>query len=83
VEACSSKTGDFDLVRWFEASALVVQGESVLGIWEPMHDITVLNTLKDEASIVRHEMLHDLLGGDIEHVHEAWSACGLGRRDGS
>ena len=81
VEACSSKSGDFGRVHWYEASAMVVQGESVLGLWEPQHDITVLNTLKEEAPIVRHEMLHDLLSGDIEHEHEAWSACGLDDQD--
>ena len=82
VEACSSKSGDLGRVRWYEASEMVVRGESVLGLWEPHHDITVLNTLKEEAPILRHEMLHDLLSGDIEHEHQAWSACDLDDQDG-
>ena len=82
VEACSSRSGDFDRVRWYEADEMVIRGKSVLGFWEPPHDITISNALKEEASIVRHEMLHDLLTGDVEHEQGAWSACGLDRPDG-
>ena len=77
VEACSSRSGDFDLVRWYEASGIVVRGEVALGLWEPPHDITVVNTVKENAFIVRHEMLHDILGGDPDHKDEAWLRCNL------
>ena len=78
VEACSSRSGDFDLVRWYQADGIVIRGEDVDGIWESPHDITVVETAKEDAFVVRHEMLHELLRGDIDHEHEAWSLCGLG-----
>ena len=77
VEACSSKSGDFDLVSWYQANAIVIDGEVVLGFWEAPHDITVVNTAKENDVVVRHEMLHDLLSGDPDHAHEAWSDCNL------
>ena len=82
VEACSSRSGDFDLVRWYEADGIVIRGDVVLGFWEPPHDITVVNTAKEDAFVVRHEMLHDLLRGDLDHKHEAWSHCNLGTQGG-
>ena len=78
VEACSSVSGDFELVHWYEASRIVIQGEVVLGFWEAPHDITVVITAKENDFVVGHEMLHDLLSGDPDHRHEAWSHCNLG-----
>ena len=77
VEACSSQSGDFDLVEWYEANAIVIDGEVVLGFWEAPHDITVVNTAKENDFVVRHEMLHDLLSGDPDHEDQAWSDCNL------
>ena len=77
VEACSSRSGDFDLVRWYQADVLVIGGKDVSGSWEPPHDITVAKTAKGNAFVVHHEMLHDLLRGDPDHEHEAWSHCDL------
>ncbi len=77
VEGCSSRSGDFDLVHWHEAEGIVFQGEIVLGLWEPPHDITVVNTAKENVFVVSHEMLHELLRGDIDHKDEAWSQCDL------
>ncbi len=82
VEACSSRSGDFELVRWFQADGIVIRGKVVLGFWESPHDITVVKTVKEEAFVVRHEMLHDLLRGDPDHEHRAWSRCDLGNQDG-
>jgi hypothetical protein len=78
VEACSSMSNDFELVRWYEAQGIVIQGDVVLGFWEAPHDITILSNAKENDFVVRHEMLHDLLSGDPDHQHEAWSQCGLG-----
>ena len=59
-----------------------IEGKDVNGFWESPHDITVVNTAKGNASVVRHEMLHDLLRGDRDHEHEAWSHCDLGEQGG-
>ena len=81
MEACSSRSGDFDLVRWYEAATIQIGDptrnplEIVLGIWESPHDITFVNIWKEDAFVVRHEMLHELLRGDVDHKDEAWSAC--------
>ena len=82
VEACSSRSGDFDLVRWCQADVMVIGGKDGSGFWEPPHDITVVNTAKGNASVVRHEMLHDLLRGDPDHEDEAWSHRDLGNQGG-
>ena len=79
VEACSSMSGDFELVRWYQADEIVIQGDVVLGFWEAPHDITLVNTSKESDFVVSHEMLHDLLSGDTDHEHEAWSHCNLGK----
>ncbi len=78
VEACSSRSGDFDLVRWFDTASIVVQGVVVSGLWEPPHDITLWSLATENASVVRHEILHDLLRGDGDHKDDAWSLCNLG-----
>jgi len=82
VEACSFRLGDFDLVRWYQADVIVIEGKDLNGFWESPHDITVVKTAKGNTSVVRHEMLHDLLHGDPDHEHEAWSHCGLGNQGG-
>jgi hypothetical protein len=79
VEACSSMSGDFELVRWYQADEIVIQGHVVLGFWVAPHDITLVKTSKESDFVVSHEMLHDLLS-DPGHEHEAWSDCNLGNK---
>lgn len=75
--ACSGRSGDLGLIRWFRAVSIVSQGQIVRGLWQPPHRITVWTGLEDDAGTVRHEMLHDLLGGDPDHNRRGWADCGL------
>lgn len=63
-EACSGLSGDFDRVQW-----LVVPGASFpcssgrcAGHWEQGHQIYIAGDWAKHEMVVRHEMLHDLLG---------------------
>ncbi len=63
-EACSGISGNFDRVRW-----LVVEGHSFpcssgrcAGHWESSHEIYIAKDWFMNELVVRHEILHDLLG---------------------
>ncbi|HEU5169533.1 MAG TPA: hypothetical protein VFU46_03285 [Gemmatimonadales bacterium] len=63
-EACSGREGDFDRIRWH-----VVDGESFecpsgrcVGRWNNSHDIYIASVYVRHELVVRHEMLHELLG---------------------
>ena len=63
-EACSGLTGNFDRVHWS-----VVAGHSFscgsgqcAGHWQSDHDIYIAQDWTTSEMVVRHEMLHDLLG---------------------
>jgi hypothetical protein len=63
-EACSGLSGDFDRVEW-----LVVPGHGFTcssgqcaGHWESDHRIFIAQDWAQNEMVVRHEMLHDLLG---------------------
>jgi hypothetical protein len=73
VETCSGLSGAFDRVRWF----LVPQptwrcGDgNCTGLWHAPHDIYLSEIAVTDSSsgyiTVRHEILHDLLGGGSDH----------------
>ncbi len=81
VEECSSTMGDFDVVRWYRAAQITNGDQTVQGLWEFPHDITLTREAEGIGSIVRHEILHDLLRGDTEHTLSAWTRCDLLRED--
>lgn len=63
-EACSGRTGDFDAIQWY-----VVRGRDFacptgrcVGRWEPNHRIYLAEAWVQSELVVRHEMLHALLG---------------------
>lgn len=63
-EACSGLRGEFERVRWS-----VVAGHSFpcasgkcAGHWEGSHDIYIAEDWTMNEMVVRHEMLHDLIG---------------------
>jgi hypothetical protein len=63
-EACSGLSGDFDRIEW-----LVVPGHSFscasghcAGHWQSDHQIYIAADWTMNELVVRHEMLHDLLG---------------------
>lgn len=76
-EVCSERSGDLGLIRWFRATSISAGLGRSQGLWEPPHDITVLRGLEEDERTVRHEMLHDLLRGDPDHVSSSWQVCGL------
>lgn len=75
--ACSDRSGDLDRISWFRAVSITFKGQIVRGFWEPPHTITVWNGLEPDEFTVRHEMLHDLLGGDPDHELSVWADCDL------
>ena len=63
-EACSGRSGNFDRIVWH-----VVDGESFecpsgrcVGRWNDNHHIYIASAYRVNELVVRHEMLHDLLG---------------------
>ncbi len=77
LQVCSARVGPLDRVEWFTADGLTQNGGLVLAKWEPPHRITVLANQIETESVVKHEMLHDLLDGDPSHQAPAWNACGV------
>ena len=63
-QQCSGLTGDFNRIRWFqlpEAQSFYIEGSEYFGYWWETHWILLAGAHVDEARLVRHEMLHDLL----------------------
>ena len=67
VRVCSATTGSLDGVKWFKTSQRLHDfrtGEELGGYWFSLGNRIVLTTpYLLEGSVVRHEMLHSLLGG--------------------
>lgn len=78
VESCSGLTGDFQRVRWFLVGSFP-DGEGILGQWNSRHEITLRVDVWLAGDVVQHEILHDLLNGDMRHEDEAWDVCELPR----
>jgi len=72
VEACSGLRGDLARVQWYAVpqTTFYVGKTETFGAWTPPHTIYVAEWAKDDSLglylTVRHEMLHDLLGGGSE-----------------
>lgn len=90
IERCSELTGDYDDLRFFVAVSPVTAGGRRFpcgggalcnGVWEAPHDITLAPAYLEDERLVKHEMLHDLLGAsghppvfeacDVDWVDEA------------
>lgn len=76
-EACSGLSGDASRVRWFSAGGIVTGSERPVANWSKPHEITMLVGFERNQFVVRHEVLHDLLGGDPLHTAPAWDGCQL------
>ena len=63
-EACSGRTGDFDRVSWFvvDGPGFACPGGVCAGHWESTHRIFLAGDYRQNELVVRHEMLHELLG---------------------
>ena len=67
-ESCAGRRGDFSRIQWY-----VVAGPSFacpdgrcLGWWSDRHRVYLAGDWRDDELVVRHEMLHDIIG-DGDH----------------
>jgi len=63
-QACSGLTGNFDRIKWY-----IVDGQDFdcpsgkcVGRWNDDHTIFVARAYSENEMVVRHEILHDLIG---------------------
>jgi hypothetical protein len=63
-EACSGRTGNFDRLRWsvVEGPSFSCSSGQCAGHWATNHHIFLASKWAMDEMVVRHEMLHDLLG---------------------
>jgi len=68
IESCAERSGSFERVSWYSvrhSSDLRVEGEHLIGAWFPSGNRIVLaDSLRGYGPLVRHEMLHAILGDD-------------------
>ena len=66
IESCSGIRAPRARVRWLYvpngAASFTWRGDSVGGLWFPDHTIILAEALIAYEPVVRHEMLHDILG---------------------
>ena len=73
VQLCSNRTGDFGGIRWFVTTAF--DSADTLGQWNSRREITIRIDSWNNFLVIKHELLHDLLGGDGDHRDPAWVNC--------
>lgn len=63
-EQCSGRAADFGRVAWFKVPGerFACPDGDCVGRWEDNHTIYIAEAWLDHEMVVRHEMLHDLLG---------------------
>ena len=63
-QACSGLAGDFGRVEWLlvPGHGFTCSSGQCAGHWEPDHRIFIASDWEHNEMVVRHEMLHDLLG---------------------
>lgn len=76
VEGCSGLTGDFDAMDWY-VTPTFPEDRAILGQWNDRGEITLRLDSRLIRVVVKHEILHELLGGDRQHASPAWRACDL------
>lgn len=66
VEACSGLQAPMGRVRWYYVPNRTLffeyRGESLSGLWFADHRIVLSESMRGHDQVVRHEMLHDLIG---------------------
>src|SRR5262245_42892817 len=60
-ETCSQRSGDYSRIDWYTASGITSGTAVGRGRWSEPHDIIIVRGYENDAKVVRHEMLHDLL----------------------
>jgi hypothetical protein len=63
-EACSGRTGNFERLRWsvIEGYSFPCSSGQCAGHWRTSHHIFLAGDWVMDEMVVRHEMLHDILG---------------------
>ncbi len=63
-EACSGRTGHFDRIVWHvvDGNGFECPSGRCVGRWNDNHHIYIASAYLDNELVVRHEMLHDLVG---------------------
>lgn len=77
-EACSGLTGRFDRLRWWTAPGRSFQletGPQADGLWDASGNIVIASALIHDQHLVRHEMLHDLIGEPGHPAHYFRDRC--------
>ena len=69
---CSGKGGDYGRIRWW-----VLEDDSPNAGETWGRDVYIKLRYATSAFVVKHEMLHTLLGGDAHHIALVWRTCGL------
>ncbi len=76
VEQCSGITAPFDRVRWFVVWEFGAS-PTIFGQWNARREISLRSDVWLDSQVIRHEILHDLLGGDGAHTNGAWDECDI------
>jgi hypothetical protein len=80
VESCSGHTRSFDAVRWYRVplgAGLTVDGKSAGGAWfADENSIAIGDGWRTNGSLVRHEILHAILGTGSHPDEYFRGACG-------
>ena len=63
-QACSGLEGNFDRIKWFvvPGTEFNCPGGTCVGRWDADHSIFIAGDWVDSEMVVRHEILHDLIG---------------------
>jgi hypothetical protein len=77
IESCSGRQAPLDRIRWYLADAVSGDGLVARARWSAPHDIIIVAGYENDSTLVRHEMLHDLLDGDRQHRRLEWDRCAL------
>jgi hypothetical protein len=82
VELCTGVTGSFGDVHWFEVPHSrwwdPVWEQYAIGTWRAPHDIYLANAELSNESLVKHEIVHDLLQGGLTYDPRFKSCSGIG-----
>ena len=78
-KACSGRSGSLDEVEWYVVPAgvrLELDGESVSAYWSAgSNQIVLSEPVRDDGQVVRHEMLHAMLGSKGHSRREFLENC--------
>ena len=63
-QACSGLKGDYDRIQWYviPGTEFDCPGGKCVGRWNTDHTIYISESWTENEMVVRHEMLHDLIG---------------------